>query len=181
MDPALITGATAVATGVLGYAGARLQHRAERDRLTIESDRVSLERTRLEKELEEIKAARLEKVRDGKCSLYQRYLEKAEIPWSLCQRREAVKEQHLDEWWLDYQAVRRELKIGGSDEVVEGMLTFNGHIVALFVDLVEAVREDQDDEGQAMNARIAVWGVHRENFDSSLRALEALMRSDVAI
>jgi hypothetical protein len=180
MDPALITGATAVATGLLGYSGARLQHRAERDRLAIDRDRVALERTRLEKELEQNKDARFEKVRESKCFLYQSYLEKAEIPWFFCQRREAVVEQHLDEWWLEYQAVRRELKISGSDEVVDGMLTFNEHTAALFVDLVGAVRQGEGDEDKAMNARLAVWSVHKVKFETSLRSLEALMRSDVA-
>jgi hypothetical protein len=172
VDPALITGGTAIATGMLGYLGARLQHRAE-------SDRLQLDRTRLEGETAALHAQRLDQQLDRRRTLYLGYLDAAETAWTLCVRDQRVTESEIDAWWRTYQGARRELAIGGATAVVAAAGEMNATLSVLFPPLVDAAREADDRESHT--ARLAVWAEHGTTFDQRLGDLQAAMRSDLEI
>jgi hypothetical protein len=180
MDAALITGATAIATGLLGYSGARLQHRAEQGRVSIEKDRVALERTRLEAEKEDVRADRLEQFMQEKRALYCEYLHNAELPWSLCSRHEPVSTHEVDEWWVGYQGVRRRLMMVACDAVCESSRSLDAEIADIFLDLIVAIREGDDEEDSHIR-RAAVWSDHYDTVEGLRRDLETAMRADVRL
>jgi hypothetical protein len=172
VDPALITGGTAIATGLLGYLGARLQHRGE-------ADRIELDRTRLETETASVKAQRLGEQLERRRTLYLNYLDAAETAWTLCVRDERVSESEIDAWWRTYQGYRRELAIGGAAEVVTAAGEMNATLSGMFAPLIEAARNTGDDD--AHNARISVWREHGPTFDQRLGEIQAAMRADLEI
>ena len=172
VDPVLVTGATAVATGALGYLGALLQHGSERDRL-------GLERKRLEGETARLHADRLEEQRARRQALYLKFLGSAEEAWTLSSRRDPVHESDLDAWWRAYQGVRRTLQIGAASPVVAQAMELNTLLVNIFSELVSAV--DHEDPEAARLARQAVWADHGQSFDGELQQLQQLMRTDLEV
>lgn len=127
------------------------------------------------------RSSRLDNQQEAKRALYCEYLEKAEVAWYLCQTKDPVSPGEIDAWWVDYQHVRRRLKIEASNEVVERMLELNRSVARLFEDLFSAISEAGDDEESSFKKRLAVWGKHQPSVPPALRRLEAAMRSDVAI
>ena len=172
VDPALVTGATAVATGALGYLAAVLQHRSERDRL-------GLERKRLEGETARLHAERLDEQRARRQALYLEFLGSAEEAWTLSSRSDPVGESDLDAWWRTYQSVRRVLQIGAASDVVAQAMELNGLLVDIFNELVSAVGEE--DPEAARLARHAVWAGRGQSFDDELQHLQHLMRTDLEV
>jgi len=179
MDPALVTGATAVATGLLGYLGARLQHRAERDRIEIEHDRLRLDRARLDAEAAALKVQRLEQQLDRRRLLYLSYLTAAEDAWTLCDRHEPVHETDVDVWWRRYQEVRREVEVGAATQVVDAFREVDAALIELFPALVRASRIE--DAKASYDARLRVWLDHGGTLDERLAALQSAMRADLDV
>ena len=179
MDPAVVTGTTAVATGVLGYLGALLQHRGEEARVQVEHERLRLDQRRAESETAHIAAQRLDQQMERRRLLYSEFLAVTDKAWTLSTRHEPVQGEDLDAWWIAYQGVRRQLKIGAASAVVTAHQAVTEALVALFGDLVKAVAEE--DPEAAWHARGAAWVTHHEAVEGAQLALEAEMRSDLDV
>jgi hypothetical protein len=179
MDAAVVTGATAVATGILGYLGARLQHGGEEARLDIERDRLRLDQTRAESERAVLAAQRLDEQLERRRLLYYDVLDTAENAWSLCVRHEPVHESDLDLWWVAYQRVRRQVRIGSASDVVEAFLDVNDALVHLFDHLLGVIRVTGAED--ASKARISVWNEEKAALEPAMRELESAMRADLDV
>jgi hypothetical protein len=179
VDAALITGATAVASGLLGYLGSLLQHRAEGDRIGIERDRLRLEQTRLERETAQVNDQRLAQQREDRRALYLAFLEVGERAWSLCTGYDEVPKSELDGWWRTYQTVRRQLLIGGASEVVAVAYEMNASLVAVFNSMAIALAKD--DAEARFGARGSVWDEHGTAIDDQIQKMQRTMRADLDI
>lgn len=172
MSAAFITGATAIATGLLGYLGALLQHRAERDR-------IGVERARLESEGAARRSQRVEEQRERRRAIYLAFLEVAEHAWTLANGPAELAEPDLDEWWRRFQGVRRALVIGAASDVVDAAQEMNAVLLDVFYGLREAVREGAPEARR--DGRNRLWNERGQAFDGALGTLQGNMRADLEV
>jgi hypothetical protein len=179
MDAALVTGATAIFTGLLGYLGARLQYRGEESRIQVERDRLRLDQTRAQADQTAVAAQHLEQQLERRQRLYYDFLDSAEKAWSLSVRTDPLTGADLDKWWVGYQRARRQLLIGSAKAVVTASYQVNDALVEVYKGLASAVPET--DAEQQENARLEVWRNHGTEVDSKIQDLQQAMRTDLDV
>lgn len=167
---AAITGGSAVASGLIGYLGARLQHTAETERISVERERHQAERQSDDEE-------RRHQAAEARRELYLAFLGSVDATWWLCQREELLEPPEIDAWWVQYQGVRRRFRIGATESVIECFQSVNTALVHLSVDLWEAARETEAEAN--LTKRLDVWKQHKDTFDPARQTLERAMRDDL--
>lgn len=172
MDPALITGGTAVLTGGVGYLTARLQHKGERQRL-------DLEKTRVENEIDTHFEDRDMEATESRRELYLTYVDSFDAAWHLCHDSGAMKVSLLDKWWSDYQAIQQRMALLAARPVAEGLNSMRPLVSNFASDLEVAINENPIDATTQAQARRDVWNKHVEAIQGTQRIMEAHMRVDL--
>ncbi len=163
----LVTGATAVLSGFLGYSTARGQQLIERSRLNAELDRVRTER--MHAELDRATSVRAE--RDARReALYLEYLRVLDEYIAMVLATDDFVSERYVSWWQGFQALDNQMDLFAT----AGVVAANNDVYATLDAITQSVRSV---ETLGIDVRTA-FTRHRAAFEDARAKLVGAMRNE---